>query len=116
VPFSQFVKVENEFKHYLQLGGERQLASRIIAGAGFAYGNSNEMPFIKQFFNGGTNSIRAFRARSIGPGSYDGTSTTNSFLADQSGDLKLEFSTEYRAKIYDIVKGPYLSMPETSGC
>jgi outer membrane protein assembly factor BamA len=98
------------------LGGERQLASRIIAGAGFAYGNSNEMPFIKQFFNGGTNSIRAFRARSIGPGSYDGTSTTNSFLADQSGDLKLEFSTEYRAKIYDIVKGPYLSMPETSGC
>jgi outer membrane protein assembly factor BamA len=75
----------------------------------------DEMPFIKQFFNGGTNS-RAFRARSIGPGSYDGTSTTNSFLADQSGDLKLEFSTEYRAKIYDIVKGPYLSMPETSGC
>jgi outer membrane protein assembly factor BamA len=29
----------------------------------------------------------------------------NTFLADQSGDLKLEFSTEYRAKIYDIVKG-----------
>jgi hypothetical protein len=44
VPFSQFVKVENEFRHLL--GGERQLASRIIAGAGFAYGNSNEMPFI----------------------------------------------------------------------
>jgi outer membrane protein assembly factor BamA len=105
VPFSQFVKVENEFRHYLKLGGERQLASRIIAGAGFAYGNSNEMPFIKQFFNGGTNSIRAFRARSIGPGSFDGTTTTNTFLADQSGDLKLEFSTEYRAKIYDIVKG-----------
>jgi outer membrane protein assembly factor BamA len=97
--------VENEFRHYLQLGGERQLASRIIAGAGFAYGNSNEMPFIKQFFNGGTNSIRAFRARSIGPGSFDGSTTTNTFLADQSGDLKLEFSTEYRAKIYDIVKG-----------
>jgi hypothetical protein len=24
----------------------KELASRIIAGAGFAYGNSNEMPFI----------------------------------------------------------------------
>ncbi|MEZ7504843.1 BamA/TamA family outer membrane protein [Flavobacterium sp. Arc2] len=105
VPFSQFVKVESEFRHYLKLGGEKQLASRIIAGAGFAYGNSNEMPFIKQFFNGGTNSIRAFRARSIGPGSFDGTATTNAFLADQSGDLKLELSTEYRAKIYDFVKG-----------
>ena len=105
VPFSQFIKVENEFRHYLKLGPESQLASRIIVGAGFAYGNSNEMPFIKQFFNGGTNSLRAFRARSIGPGTFDGTTTANTFLPDQSGDVKLEFSTEYRAKIYGLVKG-----------
>jgi outer membrane protein insertion porin family len=105
VPFSQFIKVENEFRHYLKLGKESVLASRIIAGAGFAYGNSNEIPFIKQFFNGGTNSIRAFRARSIGPGSFDGSTAVTAFLPDQSGDLKLEFSTEYRAKIYDLIKG-----------
>jgi outer membrane protein insertion porin family len=105
VPFSQFVKIENEFRHYLKLGKESVLASRIIAGAGFAYGNSDDMPFIKQFFNGGTSSIRAFRARSIGPGSFDGSIAATAFLPDQSGDLKLEFSTEYRAKIYDIVKG-----------
>ena len=76
-------------------------------GAGLAYGNSEEMPFIKQFFNGGTNSIRAFRARSIGPGSYDGSAATSTsgFLADQSGDFKLEFNTEYRAQIYGLVKG-----------
>ncbi|MFV8336937.1 BamA/TamA family outer membrane protein [Flavobacterium sp. RSP29] len=106
VPFSQFVKIENDFRHYYKLGPDSQLASRIIAGAGFAYGNSREMPFIKQFFIGGTNSLRAFRARSIGPGSFDGASTnTNTFLPDQSGDLKLEFNTEYRAKIYGLVKG-----------
>lgn len=105
VPFSQFIKIENEFRHYLKLSQDSQLASRIIVGAGFAYGNSGEMPFIKQFFIGGTNSLRAFRARSIGPGSYDGSATAGSFLADQSGDLKLEFNTEYRAKIYGLVKG-----------
>ena len=106
VPFSQFVKIENDFRHYYKLGPDSQLATRIIAGAGFAYGNSREMPFIKQFFIGGTNSLRAFRARSIGPGSFDGASTnTNTFLPDQSGDLKLEFNTEYRAKIYGLVKG-----------
>ena len=105
VPFSQFIKVENEFRHYLKLGQESQLASRIIVGAGFAYGNANEMPFIKQFFNGGTNSIRAFRARSIGPGTFDSSTNANTFLPDQSGDLKLEFNTEYRAKIYGLVKG-----------
>ena len=105
VPFSQFIKIENEFRHYLKLTEDSQLASRVIVGAGFAYGNSNEMPFIKQFFNGGTNSIRAFRARSIGPGSFDGSTNANTFLPDQSGDLKLEFNTEYRAKIYGLVKG-----------
>ena len=106
VPFSQFIKIENDFRHYYKLGPDSQLASRIIVGAGYAYGNSNEMPFIKQFFIGGTNSLRAFRARSIGPGSFDGASTnTNTFLPDQSGDFKLEFNTEYRAKIYGLVKG-----------
>lgn len=106
VPFSQFVKIENDFRHYYKFSPDSQLASRIIVGAGFAYGNSREMPFIKQFFIGGTNSLRAFRARSIGPGSFDGASTnTTTFLPDQSGDLKLEFNTEYRAKIYGLVKG-----------
>lgn len=105
VPFSQFIKIESEFRHYLKLGPDSQLASRVIVGAGFAYGNSDEMPFIKQFFNGGTNSIRAFRARSLGPGTYDGSTNNNTFLPDQSGDIKFEFSTEYRAKIYGLVKG-----------
>lgn len=106
VPFSQFIKIENDFRHYYRLGPDSQLASRIIIGAGYAYGNSSEMPFIKQFFIGGTNSIRAFRARSIGPGSFYGSSSnTSAFLPDQSGDLKLEFNTEYRAKIYGLVKG-----------
>lgn len=106
VPFSQFIKVENDFRHYYKLGPDSEIASRIIAGAGFAYGNSAEIPFIKQFFIGGTNSLRAFRARSIGPGSFDGAAAnTTAFLPDQSGDIKLEFNTEYRAKIYGLVKG-----------
>lgn len=103
VPFSQFVKIENDFRHYLRLGDNTQLASRIIVGTGFAYGNSTELPFIKQFFIGGTNSIRAFRARSIGPGTWK--DTTSTFLPDESGDLKLEFNTELRAKLFSVVHG-----------
>lgn len=105
VPFSQFAKIEADFRHYLNLGGELQLASRAIVGVGYAYGNSSEVPFIKQFFIGGTNSIRAFRARSIGPGSFDGSAQNNGFLPDQSGDLKLELNTELRGKIYNFIKG-----------
>jgi len=105
VPFSQFGKIESEFRHYFKFSENTQLASRIIVGAGIPYGNSNELPFIKQFFIGGTNSIRAFRARSIGPGTFKPEVDENQFLPDQSGDLKLELNTEYRAKLFSVVHG-----------
>ena len=105
VPFSQYIKLENDFRHYLKLGTSSQLASRIIVGTGYGYGNSTELPFIKQFFIGGTNSIRAFRARSVGPGTSYQETDSNSFLPDQSGDLKLELNTEYRAKLFSVVHG-----------
>ena len=104
--FAQYVKLDGDFRYYYKLGRNSQLANRIIAGLGYPYGNSFELPFIKQFFIGGTNSIRAFRARSVGPGTYrpDETSLDN-FLPDQSGDIKLELNTEYRAKLAGIVQG-----------
>lgn len=105
VPFSQYIKLENDFRHYLKLGPGKELASRIIVGAGIPYGNSTQLPFIKQFFVGGTNSIRAFRARTIGPGSYNFEVDDNAFLPDQSGDLKLELNTEFRADLFSIVEG-----------
>ncbi|WP_163410573.1 translocation and assembly module lipoprotein TamL [Flavobacterium ajazii] len=105
VPFSQYAKIKADFRHYLKLSKESELASRVIVGLGLPYGNSGVLPTSKQFVVGGTNSIRAFRARSIGPGSYLNTVTTNNYLPDQSGDLKLEFSTEYRAKLFSIVRG-----------
>jgi len=105
VPFSQFVKAETEFRHYYKFTENSQLASRIIVGAGLPYGNSDQLPFIKQFFIGGTNSIRAFRARSIGPGTFKSDVDPNQFLPDQSGDIKLEMNTEYRAKLFSVVHG-----------
>lgn len=106
VPFSQYVKIKSDFRHYLKLGKESELASRLIVGAGFAYGNSRTLPTSKQFVVGGTNSIRAFRARTLGPGSYVIPPSTNiNYTPDQSADLKLEFNTEYRAKLFSIVRG-----------
>ncbi|CAN5277517.1 BamA/TamA family outer membrane protein [soil metagenome] len=105
VPFSQYLKAETDFRHYLKLGRGMDLASRIIVGAGLPYGNSRELPFIKQFFVGGTNSVRAFRARSVGPGTYNQEVEASSFLPDQSGDLKLELNTELRADLFSIVEG-----------
>ena len=105
VPFSQFIKMEHDFRYYLKLNRNSKLANRIMVGIGMPYGNSGELPYIRQFFAGGTNSLRGFRARSIGPGTYRPDVDGNSFLPDQSGDIKLELNTEYRAKLYKIIEG-----------
>jgi outer membrane protein insertion porin family len=104
-PFAQYARVELDFRHYLAFSKYNILASRITAGLGYAYGNSITMPFIKEFFAGGTNDLRAFRSRSLGPGSYyAGDRRRIPFLPDQPGDVKLEANAEYRAKLFSIVR------------
>ena len=102
--FSQFVKLEADFRIYRRIGDNTTWANRIIGGFGYPYGNSRELPFVKQFFIGGNNSIRAFRTRSLGPGSFNGI-TQSTFVPDQSGDIKLELNTELRQKLFSIVHG-----------
>src|SRR5215204_862446 len=90
-PFSQYIKVETDFRVYRKIGQSNIWANRIIIGVGLPHGNSLELPYIKQFFVGGNNSLRAFRSRSVGSGSYlPGNIAKDDFLPDQSGDIKLE--------------------------
>jgi outer membrane protein assembly factor BamA len=101
--FAQYVKTEGDFRYYLKLGKNQTLANRAMIGIGYAYGNSTALPYVKQFFAGGPNGLRSFRARAVGPGSYKPIYLDDqNFFADQTGDLKLELNTEYRAKIAGI--------------
>ena len=103
IPYSQFVKMEHDFRYYHKIGDQSSIATRFIGGIALPYGNSITVPFSRQFFIGGGNSIRAFRARTLGPGSYDPRTQTSSFFYDQSGDVKLEVNAEYRANIYKFL-------------
>ena len=103
VPFSQYAKMEHDFRFYHKLGDKSSLASRFIGGIAYPYGNSDNIPFSKQFFSGGSNSIRAFRARTLGPGSFDPRTIKQGYFFDQSGDIKLELNAEYRANIYKFL-------------
>jgi outer membrane protein assembly factor BamA len=105
-PFSQYFRLDNDFRHYLKVGQGSQLATRLIASYGYSYGNSRSLPYVKQFFIGGTNSLRGFRARTLGPGTFrDPNIDAGEISADQSGDIKLEFNTEYRPQLSGIVEG-----------
>jgi outer membrane protein assembly factor BamA len=104
-PYSQYVKTDIDFRHYFQFDKHNKLVSRLVLGIGTALGNSVTMPYIKQFSIGGSNSIRAFPARSIGPGTYNVRTDSSAFgdglFIDQRGDIKMEGNIEYR---FDIIK------------
>jgi outer membrane protein assembly factor BamA len=102
--FSQYLKFETDFRYYAKVSSSMLWANRLILGLGVPWGNSLELPYIKQFFVGGNNSVRAFRSRSLGPGSYQAP-PSETFLPDQSGDIKIETNTELRMKLGGIVHG-----------
>ena len=104
--FSQFVKEVSEVKFYHRLGRHNNwLAMRLLVGAGYAYGNSEVMPYSEQFYIGGANSIRAFTVRSLGPGSYRPPRDDRNGYLDQTGDFKLEANVEYRFGIMGRLNG-----------
>lgn len=103
IPFSQYVKIENDVRFYHKFTEKSSLATRFIGGIAYPYGNSEFIPFSKQFFSGGSNSIRAFRARTLGPGSFDPRTMDAGTYFDQSGDVKLELNAEYRANLYKFL-------------
>jgi outer membrane protein assembly factor BamA len=98
VPFAQYIKFELDGRYYKKYGLHSTWANRAILGVGIPYGNSVQLPFIKQFFIGGNNSLRGFRSRSVGPGIYRFPDSLN-FLPDETGDLKLELNTEFRFRL-----------------
>jgi outer membrane protein insertion porin family len=98
VPFSQYVKFELDGRYYRRFGLYSTWANRAIVGIGIPYGNSVQLPFIKQFFIGGNNSLRGFRSRSVGPGTYR-YPVLSDFIPDETGDIKLELNTELRFRL-----------------
>jgi outer membrane protein insertion porin family len=104
-PFAQFFITQLDMRYYRQLGSDSRLASRLILGAGFPYGNSERLPYQKQFVIGGTNSIRAFHPRTLGPGAFiPPEHLQGRFNLYQAGELKLEANLEYRYDITNIFK------------
>jgi outer membrane protein assembly factor BamA len=100
--YSQFVKTSVDFRYYTNTTKEG-LVLRFYAGTGISYGNSSVMPYVEQYFSGGSNSLRGFTARSLGPGSYKPEEYNG--IVDQTGDIKLEFNSEYRFRMTEIMLG-----------
>jgi outer membrane protein assembly factor BamA len=104
VPFSQYVRIYSDFRAYYQVGMRKTtvLAFRNSMGWGAAYGNSMAVPYTRQFFIGGSNSLRPITARVVGPGRY---LEFDEAAYNQVGDIKIENNLEFRFKIWYIFHG-----------
>lgn len=104
IPYSQYARIENDGRFYYDLTRNLKFASRFIAGVGVPFGKSDQLPYIKQFFAGGANSIRAFAPRSVGPGSFIPTTEADLAYFEQGGEMRLEGSVELRYSLTNIIK------------
>ncbi|MBR6331294.1 MAG: BamA/TamA family outer membrane protein [Bacteroidales bacterium] len=102
VPFSQYVRLNAEYKHYFYFGQKSTFITRLMAGVGIPYGNSKAMPYEKSFFGGGPTTIRAWHLRYLGPGNFQ--SSENDML-ERIGDIQLVANLEYRFPIVSIFEG-----------
>jgi outer membrane protein assembly factor BamA len=101
INYAEYIRADIDARHYFIFDKLNTLAIRGAIGAGYAYWNSDVLPFEKSFYCGGANSVRAWQIYSLGPGSY--SNPNPSF--DETGDIDLEGNAEYRFPVYNIIKG-----------
>ncbi len=102
VPFSQYIRLNAEFKRYFYIGKKSTFVARIMTGIGLPYGNSKAMPYEKSFFGGGPTTIRAWHLRYLGPGNF---LSANNDILERIGDIQLVTNLEYRFPIISIFEG-----------
>jgi len=105
VDYAQYFRADFEFRHYDYLDEGISLVYRGFIGASIPYLNSTAIPFEKQFFAGGSNSLRAWRVKSLGPGTFAGG--LDSEYPNQTADLKLEANIEYRFGLFWKLEGAF---------
>ena len=101
IQFAQYVKTLHDFRYYNIPNEKTSMAYRVSAGVGIPLENLDVLPFEKSFFAGGANGIRAWQARTLGPGSF--RDPEQNF--DKIGDILIEGNFEYRFDITNILEG-----------
>ena len=102
IAYSQYLRTFFDYRKYKSFKNRDQIAFRSELGFAVPLDNNEALPFDKSFFSGGSNSLRAFRNRTVGPGSYYQNPDS---LLTQIGDIKLEFNLEYRFDLNSWLEG-----------
>lgn len=102
---SQFAKIDFENRLNFRINENQNIVLRTATGIAQAFGNSDVLPYVKQFYAGGPNGMRGFRARTVGPGMYNYDQKYQDKVENETGDIRLETNLEYRFHLWWYLKG-----------
>ncbi|MES2575103.1 MAG: BamA/TamA family outer membrane protein [Bacteroidota bacterium] len=97
--YSEYLKTEFDYIKYWDLSKEKVIAIRTFFGIALPYGNSDNIPFSRSYFAGGSNDNRAWQPYRLGPGSSGAVNDYN------EANMKIALSAEFRFKILGSLKG-----------
>ncbi|WP_026708288.1 translocation and assembly module lipoprotein TamL [Flavobacterium frigidarium] len=101
--YSEYIKTEFDYIKHWDLSNENILAVRSFFGIAIPFGNSDNIPFSRSYFSGGSNDNRAWQPYSLGPGRSGAVNDFN------EANMKIALSAEYRFKIAGNIKGALFS-------
>lgn len=99
IAYAQYAKGDIDYTKLVDFDANNQLALHAALGIAYPYSNSDILPFEKRYFSGGANSVRGWSVRGLGPGKFKGSNGMIDFI-NQTGDMKLDLSMEYRTKLF----------------
>ena len=97
--YSEYIKTEFDFVKYWDLSRGKVIAVRSFFGIAIPFGNSDNIPFSRSYYSGGSNDNRGWNPYRLGPGSTGGVNDFN------EANMKLTLSGEFRFKILGSLKG-----------
>ncbi|MDE6439584.1 MAG: BamA/TamA family outer membrane protein, partial [Bacteroidales bacterium] len=102
LPFSQYARMDMDYKHHFVFGKDAALVFRVLVGVGYSYLNAQSLPYEKSFYAGGSTTLRAWPLYQVGPGSY---SNPNNYRMERLGDMTIILNLEQRFPIIAGLKG-----------
>lgn len=97
--YSEYIKTEFDYIKHWGFSKETVFALRSFFGIAIPFGNSNNIPFSRSYYSGGSNDNRAWNPFRLGPGSTGGVNDFN------EANMKLAVSAEFRFQLVGNLKG-----------
>lgn len=102
IRYGQYFRIDGSISDRIIFGPKTNIAFRLYGGYGRAYGNATSIPFDRLFWAGGSNSMRGWIPRKLGPGN---SAIINDTYPNQLGDMKLEANMEFRFPVWKFLRG-----------